>query len=638
MLKFAFVIKFIFEFSIFKLLPSFLILNASVGSNTSEPQLILSSPNEVSLDSATSAYAIVEDGLLLNQKLLLDNKATKKVKNTLSFLKAHQEFVSITTIEFNKNLISMEKELVTGVTFNWSSWYKELKDSGGIVVDQKTNPLASVAQANFTPILKKTLGKKNFTLSSLTGKFFLKDGLFLNTAKIFIYQSLNGLKISEAKVNYQKAQFSFKSLVEGAKVVAELRSQAGELVGFSQILVSSIRKSKVLNIYDIGSGIKAEVLSSLRLWGSGVKSLQDNINTSMYIESVDQKVLKLKDLYQANNLGSQSNYLLGAYSSQHWPSLSFANTFSLNTLYSFSKSMINSVLYLLEWDFGLSDKPSIIWGRVSYKGKPVAGAKLELYNSDITPVYFDSWIPDSALTSTGASGLFAFIGVKSGLSSIRIKASKYSYNLKFVPVQSGKISFIEFIESKVKPKQVLTYDLFSRKSIQSKLKLLGANKPVVIPLNNIVNLSQQNEGENLQLFEVNPGSSDYQTISAISFSNKNQLEVPMLRKSWLNKVAKNIIQDREKSILVGFGERGVNFSVNLKALVESEPYLESNIVYFDSQSQVYTSPSNKAIGFIAFNLPKGLYSANLIIRGSTLLQATSKLVISEPESVQILKF
>lgn len=641
MLKLVLSAKAVIYFSVFKLLPSFLILSAGLESDTSVVELVSSPDQEISIDSGTSAYAIIEDSLFLAEDILVNNVSLKNIETPLyavSFLKAHKNFAA-STPKVTRNIQSIfSDELVTGNLFNWSAWYTEIdQNGGGITVDQKRSQLL-IASTDFKAAIQKKSKINKSPISKLSGKFLLKDGLFINSAEVFIYQTLNGLKVSEAKINYQKATFSFKSLVPGGYIIAELKSRLGELIGLSEVSVNRLGSTLVLKIRDVSRGLKGEALSSKSLWGGSLSSIKSKLNANFYVESLDRKILKSNGLYRDVNLSDHSNYLLGSYHSQHWPSLYFGNTFSLNSLYSFSNSMISSVLYLLGWDLEISSKPSIILGRVSYKGRPVSGARLQLYDSNIKPIYFDKWIPSKELVSTSSSGLFAFVGLESGVSSIGVQFARHSYNSKFVPVQSGKVSFVDFIESEGRKKQMLSYDLFSKNFVQTKVKLLGTDKVSLVAGDSVANVPQQRGGENLQLFEVEAKNADYQPVSVLSFSNENQLEIPMIRKSWINRIAKNIKLTARESILVGISEKAATFSINIKPLLESSPYLTSNLVYFDKKSQIYKLPNIKTIGFVAFNLPRGLYSANLVTRGNSALKTTTRLVISEPKSVQILKF
>ncbi|MBE8221582.1 MAG: hypothetical protein HAW60_02515 [Bdellovibrionales bacterium] len=641
MLKLALITKAAIYFSAFKLLPIFLIFNASTGSNISVVELVRSQAQKISVDGGVSAYAIIEDSFFLSKDIVKNNTDLKNIETQLyamSFLNANKNFIQPIG-EFKKNIYSnFSKELVTGNLFNWSAWYKEVnQNGGGIVVDQKQTQLL-IASNNLKEKIQKIQKIKNRIAPNLSGKFLLKDGLFINYAKIFIYQSLNGLKVSEAKINYKKASFYFKNLVPGGYIVAKLKSISGELIGFSEVHTKKILSPLVLNIRDVSGGLKGMSLSSKPLWEKSLYGLKSKINSNFYVESLNRKILKSNNLYRDINLSNSSDYLLGSYDSKHWPSLYFGNTFGINSLYSFSKSMITSVLYLLNFNIKKSRRPAIVFGRVSYNGKPVAGAKLKIYGSKIKPAYFDNWIPSKDLLKTSKSGLFAFVGLSSGVSSIVVESSKHSYNTKFVPIKNGKVSFIDFIESKNKPKQILSYDLFSKNFVPAKIKLLGSDKATVILKNKAVNILQQNNGENLQLFEVEAKNSDYQQLSTISFSNKNQLEIPMIRKSWVNMMSNGIKFITGSSILIGVNQKPEKFSANIKSLLESPYYFENNLVYFDKKSQIYKTPNLNTIGFIAFNLPAGIYSANLVKRENSSLKTTTKLVISEPKSVQVFKF
>ncbi|MBE8163037.1 MAG: hypothetical protein HAW63_03525 [Bdellovibrionaceae bacterium] len=641
MLKLGLLFKTTYSFFLFKILPSFLILNAGLESDTALVELVSSPVHEISMDSAASAYAVIEDSSFLVEEMEQNNKSIKNIKTPLyaiSFLKAHQNF-AVSAAKGKRNIASASSEtLSTGNIFNWSAWYTEMEQKGGgLTLDQRQSQNL-MASANFkTTPQQKTKSNKSLG-PAISGKFLLKDGLFINGSEVFIYQMHNGLKVSEAKIDYQKARFFLKNAAFNSYIVAELRSNSGELIGFSKVRTSSLTLPAVLPIRDVSKGLKGLALSSQTLWGGNLSNKTPSGKVSFYAESLDRKILKSKGLYRDINMSKGSNYLLGAYHLNHWPSLSFGNTFSLSNLYSFSKSIIDSFLYLLEWDLEISNKPSIVWGRISYKGRPVQGAKLQLYNSNIKPIYFDSWVPNKELSSTSASGLFAFVGLESGVNSIGVQFAQHSYNSKFVPVQSGAVSFVDFIESKNRKKHIIPYDLFSKKFVQAKVKLLGSDYGSFVTEGGKVVLPQQKDGENLQLFEVEPKNTSYQALSILSFSNKNQLEIPMLRKAWLSKMAKNITLVDESSVLIGVSQKTVAFSANIKPLLDSPPHLKRQLFYFDKQWQTYKQPNKKTIGFIAFNLPRGSYSANVVTRHNSVLQTATKLVISEPKSVQILQF
>lgn len=628
MLKFASLAKAFVFFSTFKLVPIFFVLNTNVRLNSFSEKILLAPLQEISIDGGGSAYALVEDNLFFTENTLIQNK---KNKNFLYLLNAHKKLVHT-----NKNNKKHAYKLVSGNVFNWLPWYKEInQNGGGLVVDQKDSKLLIATNIPKKNIIKKTSNTKYFTKSR--GRFFLKDGLFINQSKIFIYQVLKGLKVSDADINYKKAEFSFKKLFSGGSIVAELKNNFGQLIGFGQ-LSNKIESSPILNIHDLSLGLKAKVLSSKVLWAKNFLDKNKNSSSNIYIESLNQKTLYVNGLHKDKNLNTDSNYLLSAYDKKYWPSLSFGSAFSLNNLYLFSKSVINSIYYLIYENFLDYKKTSIVWGRISYKGRPVSGARVFLYGSNITPIYFDNWLPDKSLKQTSASGLFVFMGLKDGINSLKAKFLNHAYNLKFVPSQSGKVSFVDLIESKKTSKQINVYDSISKKFLKSKISLFGENFQFLIDQKNSIKLNQQSFGENLQIFEVQAQNAEYQNLSFISFSNKNKVSIPMFKKSWINLLGKNIPYQSGTSILIGLRKKSIDFSLTIKSLLGGVAYNKNYLLYFNKDFQAYKTPKEDAIGFIAFNLPRGLYSANIVNRDKKRIKTISKLVISEPKSLQILSF
>ncbi|MBK7845326.1 MAG: hypothetical protein IPJ71_16865, partial [Bdellovibrionales bacterium] len=301
-----------------------------------------------------------------------------------------------------------------------------------------------------------------------------------------------------------------------------------------------------------------------------------------------------------------SNFLLRARLKNFWGSLMVGTSGGAQRIHLFPQKMVDALLGLLAKDeFERRDflEKGIVWGRVVRDGQPVAGAVVELAGDvEVAPVYFNSiYIPDSNLIGTSSNGLFAFVGIDSGIQSVRARIGGVPHPARIILTEGKFVSIVELeTETPVSSLIKVTSAPERKNPAAAAFMVMGTEIEQKVESEIIMALPRSND---LTLVEADGGAGT-EIVRLNLDASRAGISVPMIPSHWLVDLAtkKRINLEGGKGVVVGF-VNNKDFEVFID---DREPYLAENTVYFDRDGQVLREGRGKAGGgFALFNLPTG---------------------------------
>lgn len=330
-----------------------------------------------------------------------------------------------------------------------------------------------------------------------------------------------------------------------------------------------------------------------------------------------------------------SNFLLRARLKNFWGSLMVGASGGSQRIHLFPEKMVDALIGLLaknEFDRRDFLEKAIVWGRVVREGQPVAGAVVEFAgDAEVAPVYFNSiYIPDSNLNGTSSNGLFAFVGIDSGIQSVRARIGGVPHPARIFLSEGKHVSIVELetgapVSSLIK----VTSAPERTRSVSAAFSVMGTETEQRVENETILTLPRSND---LTLVEADGGEGTEKVRLNIDGSRAG-ISVPMIPSRWLDDLAtkKRINLEGGKGVVVGF-VNNKDFEVFID---DKEPYLAENTVYFDRDGQILREGRGKAGGgFALFNLPTGFRSVVIVPSGSD--RVLSRIVVAEPAVTNVI--
>lgn len=274
----------------------------------------------------------------------------------------------------------------------------------------------------------------------------------------------------------------------------------------------------------------------------------------------------------------------------------------------------------------LDQDSSLVWGRVTRNGKPVAGANVDLMTTDkaLTPIYFNElMIPDPKLKSTSANGLYAFLPVPPGAHAVQVSDDGVLTEPVIFPTEARHVSTINIETANRKRLVVKSFDAFaSEQMIATDLYRHGFSLERKRAHQGIAEL-RFSPGATLLAINAIP-SSEYVPARVTVSRNKTFAYFPMIKTQWLKTmIAGQRMQGT--SIAVGFVQSKKSYRVHANSP-------NSVVVYFNARGEkVEGAVGVGGGGYVIFNLDTGFRTISVVPMGtdsvsSSVTMADSKFV------------
>lgn len=482
---------------------------------------------------------------------------------------------------------------------------------------------------------------QNFLLS---GRFNISGGLayVAGAMRFELVHYLYDAPVAHGVIWENEAKFEIAVKELKGELSLRLVDHEGQILGIGtlQLHTLSLPPTNQIKISNINIpvipaplGAKIEIVSAYSI---GTDALIPLPKAKVEIQGLNRTYNSdRRGLVEDSDFLPGSNFLLRARLKNFWGSLMVGASGGSQRIHLFPVKMVDALLGLIaKNEFERRDflEKAIVWGRVVRDGQPVAGAVVEFAgDAEMAPVYFNSiYIPDSNLIGTSSNGLFAFVGIDSGIQSVRARIGGVPYPARIILSEGKFVSIVELETGTPVSSLIKVTSAPERKNPASAAFLvMGTENEQRVEKETILALPRSND---LTLVEADGGEGT-EIVRLNLDGSRAGISVPMIPSHWLADLAikKRINLEGEKGVVVGF-VNNKDFEVFID---DKEPYLPENTVYFDRDGQILREGRGKAGGgFALFNLPTGFRSVVIVPSGSD--RVLSRIVVAEPAVTNVI--
>ena len=463
--------------------------------------------------------------------------------------------------------------------------------------------------AKSSPIQYKKIDE-NFGQFLLRGQIVMTGGLAFTGAetKLAVFHYDENQIQAEAEIDFETGQYAISVENFSGHLVAELYDENDKVIGSAELALDnnkSLSDAKNGEVFSLAlkpneEGLIARVVSARSFDQHVIMVDGAEVDDSLELG----KVIAPKDGYvRRANITKDSSVLWNVSAAGHWDTmvLGVSNFFKKIPLFpvamleAFSSIVHGENLSSLA-DFG------ILWGRVVSQGKPVAKAKVELAGAHFgNPTYFSSYIPDIHKDDTGKDGYFVFSKVEKGIVSIRAKVGDELYPTRVVPIEPGKVSYVELERPSPRSVIIEAQDYHNRsKPMDIRLMVLGYENTIEFKSNEKGALRLVDRS-GMTYVDLDAGLDYLMTRFSISAFQRYK-KFNLFTQEWLYGVLryKRVNLENETGVVIGLLD-----SNNVIVQSGGRP-IDREIIYFDSTGRpLLKSEKNLASGFILYNVPFG---------------------------------
>ena len=327
----------------------------------------------------------------------------------------------------------------------------------------------------------------------------------------------------------------------------------------------------------------------------------------MMIDSIQREInRKGASRFSDDGFLLHSSFILRAEKKNHWGSLAVGVSGRENAMRIYPDSMVRALLNSQDMNNGGS---SVIWGRVTQNGEPVKGAKVELAGDfHSKPIYFNTYIPDVKLESTETDGLFAFVGVSSGIQAIRATINGKYISTQVIPTEENYVSYLEIEMDHHRSAGIAVYDGQTHEALRADVQIYGTKKVMEIDglKEEVIHFPG---GPGLMMIEVD-GGDDYLYSRHSIHRLQRSINLPLVRANWLEQLETDLEMDLspDLGVIIGYVD-GSDYDVFVD---QGIAYDSRNIVYFDKQGRLTYDSGKEGGGFVLFNVPTGMHTVTVL--------------------------
>lgn len=486
--------------------------------------------------------------------------------------------------------------------------------------NREVSSVGMLASASFNPNLipqqtAKSVLNHEAERALLKGQIILADGAVYpgETFNFYIQRIFDGMTQERGAVDPYTGEFEIDVNALRGKLTVELRHETGAAIAYGELQLSKL-ENKNQNITELK--LKMVPTDEISVIGQ-VLSYEsfDDIEVAVAGEPTrihldgDEESFKTdrQGKFEEAHVTSGSQILVTASHRGFWNTIELAESGKPIQPILHSDNRMQVMMELLEPYLPRSKIYSIIWGRVSHDGAPLAGATVTLQGyEDIQPLYFNFRIPNPKATRTSGDGYFAFINPPEGLHILKATHSKVKIPYESTIVKAHHTSIAQLETAPLKPVTVNIKEAFRSADahIAARVSAPGSVSAWWLSArkNNVINFYDRSTPMPMDI-DAGP-----EFVSTSTFINRRRtnLDIPLVRKNWLagvlasNKV--NVLPSA--GMIMGMIEDGAH-RVDL-----SQKTHDTAIIYFDKAGRV-VDRIQKGGGFIAVNVPHGVTTVSV---------------------------
>lgn len=476
----------------------------------------------------------------------------------------------------------------------------------------------------------------------ISGRLEMTQGLAYGGAdyQLAVYRYFDGLVQEPGKVWLSDGRFEVFVQEPRGYLVAELRGPLGELLGKGEVDMYDLPQpaahevqvqNVLLTLKPVPSGLSLKVLSAYSFDDQRILVP----DARAYMDAHNLEFGKSEEgSFEGTHLAPHSTYLARIEAEDYLGGLALGVSDQENEVKLFPKSMVKALNQLVLETHQQPDirNYALIWGRITERGAPVAGARVELSGSDKAQlVYFNElYLPDKDQQTTSSNGLFVYLMVEPGLQFVRAHVRGRTLPAMVVPSEANHVSYVEMQADELRTASLQVYDVIEgrKKSIGATITVLGTEAYLDSEGREDI---QYISGNGLMMAEATVGRG-YE-ISRVHLSRQTkEVHIPVVETEWLNRMAARQKLNIQPDAGVVMGRvADADFSVSFDQDIDLS---EVVILYFNKDGQFVGTQSGPAGGgFVAFNVPEGLLTLTFVPMGGE--QVLTRLLVSEPGVVSM---
>lgn len=494
------------------------------------------------------------------------------------------------------------------------------------------------------PLQPVTISQEKKRPILLAGQIEMAGGLAYtgDDAELKVFRIDRDRPLETGRVWVNEGRFEIHVREAVGQLVAELRSREGELQGFGEIDLTSMEtpRSNTAKINGIhvkmlpaSSGARTTVVSA---YSFGARRLPV-AESKVFVRGLERELKSNDDAeFLEPDIDRRSTFVVRAESKNYWDTLMMSTADQPSELPLFPQPMIKALMQLsMGAGYELGMEKAVVWGRVvDEKGRAIKGAKVEIADQEKGhAIYFNSmFLPDRHIQSTTENGYFAFIDLNPGVQTLRTLVRGQMIPAQVIPVEAGKVSFVELQGGSPRYASIHVYDAFNpNNSLTATINVVGSEKEIEVSGEGLVRFSG---GSGTMTLEVQGSSDAYEFIRVQVPRSVQSLNFPLVSRQWTQGLAAQhrVSFEPDRGVVIGYFDQD-DFEVYLD---EGLNFPAQNIVYFNSEGRgLNQNEGVRGGGFIMYNVPIGMRTITVIPKHSK--EYLVRTLVAEPGVLNLLK-
>ena len=471
----------------------------------------------------------------------------------------------------------------------------------------------------------------------ISGNIEFSDGLALTNPldRLVVYREVDGEAVEAGAVWVREARYTIFVEETVGHLVGELLTPYGDVIGRGMIDLAKVANGKQAQGREI-SGVHLTIKPIIqgvngRIVIGDAKARTKTGLKDAYISLAGTGITTrttAEGRYSVPDLSHGSNVIVRAERPGYWGTIAFVQAGDNSDLELF-EDREGSIIHELVKSAkdATKGKAAVVFGRVTYRGKPVAGARVELVTSDgPKAVYFnESMKPDPSLESTSNNGFYVFYPVSEGSHAVQVvwKNGRTLEPLIF-PTEVSAVSRVDIEAARDRSAKVKVFDAFRTDyALPAEIAFLGDHRIHSVDQSGVRNLKYA-AGPGIMVLEAHSGPA-YERTRLVLDRDRNLIYFPMIQTSWLRSIQGtmrvNAIPGR--GTIVGFVQGNAPYKVSLSG---TDPN-SVKVVYFNNVGEILpTEYGEPGGGFVIFNVEEGFQTVTIQSSGSLKTYSTVSLI------------
>lgn len=458
----------------------------------------------------------------------------------------------------------------------------------------------------------------------ISGNIELADGLALTNPldRLVVYREIDGEAFESGAVWVQEARYNIFVEETVGHLVAELMTPYGDVIGrgivdLERISAGQKQDREITGIHIVirpvpqglsGSVIPGEKDTEVVLVGTGVAVQTD-----------------AEGRFSIPSLSHGSNVIVRADRAGYWGSVSFAHA-GENPALELYEDGTGSLANEIAGTSVRKAKGAIVFGRVTYQGKPVAGAQVDLVTAaGLKPIYFNEALkPDPSLDTTSKNGLYAFYPVNQGTHAVQVTwKNGRALEPVIFPAETAAVSRVDIEAIRDQTAKIKVFDAFrTNYALPADVAFLGDHRVYTVDRSGVRRLKFAG-GSGVVILEARSGTA-YERTRLVLDRSRNVVYFPMVQTAWLRKIQGSLRINAlpGRGTIVAFVQGNAPYKVSLTGTDSN-----TKVVYFSNAGEILPSDYGEpGGGFAVFNVEEGFQTVTIQASGSIKAYSTVSLV------------